>query len=163
MTNNLINQQLTDYEKKFIDRVAEGDDVSLAGRAAGLTKKAEILRILAIPSVQDYIALAMARMLRTESAPAARRVLQEIMLDTKVAAKTRVDCAKALLDRAGFSPIKIGEDALKSQKSPSEMTGDELRREIERLNGEMVARADGAKLIEGVTSDDSTQALDILN
>jgi hypothetical protein len=50
--------------------------------------------------------------LATELAPKAIRILDEIMCDVKMPGRDRVDAAKMLLDRAGFTPAAIGADAL---------------------------------------------------
>jgi hypothetical protein len=103
-------------------------------------------------------------LLKFKDAPAARRVLREIMEDVTAGKSVRVECAKTLLNRAGVVEQKAVAVTLNGvSKAPCEMTGDELRMEINRLQSEIGQRASGAKVIDATpvryTPD---QVLDIL-
>lgn len=90
--------------------------------------------------------------LGTNLAPKAIRILNEIMSDSKVTPRVRVDAAKAILDRAGYStgeePRRI--PALDNMES---MTIEELQNLVVKLDQEIEEeknrRADCAVLIEG--------------
>lgn len=87
-------------------------------------------------------------------APKAVRILDEIMSDSKVQPRVRVDAAKALLDRAGYSASEerkkpLGPDDIEA------MSVEELQQFIQAGERTMEdikeRRANGAKLIDNDT------------
>lgn len=106
-------------------------------------------------------------LLRTNDAPAARRVLYNIMMDESASKSARIECAKTLLNRGGYAePKPIAPESGGLDKAPSEMTGDELRQAIDKMQRELGVRATGASVIdahcEPVEGGQSSQAVDLL-
>ena len=157
---------LDSQEALFVRYVIEGLRPKHALRRAGYKFSDTILeRLQSTPRVQIAIKSALTLQFQTNDAPAARKVVRDLMDDVSNSNKIRLECAKLLLNRGGYAelkavPVKEGID-----KSPSEMTGAELQARIDKLQGEIGARAAGAKVIEGILlddlDDDTPQDIDI--
>lgn len=164
---SIATQGLTDQQKSFVLHTVAGMSANLAARAAGYSSPDTAgHRIRALPHVQQAIREAMWLQIQTDDAPAARRVLREILDDTEAPRPIRVECAKILLNRGGFVEPKAQTAAGGIDKPVSEMTGNELQVAILKLQGELGNRMSAAKLIEGVSEPvhDKTppQLIDIL-
>ncbi len=82
-----------------------------AAKRAGLPSSAKLYRFKRSTAFADDLRQALKDLLATELAPKAIHILDEIMSDTKMPARVRVDAAKTLLDRAGFTPAAVAADA----------------------------------------------------
>jgi hypothetical protein len=69
-----------------------------------------------------------------EDAPAAARLLAEVVRNPDHPIKVRVDAAKTIMDRAGFVAPKASESRDLFSKALSEMTSDELKDAHERAS-----------------------------
>jgi hypothetical protein len=103
----------------------------------------------------QQLRLALTDHMSTELAPKAVRILDDIMSDDKVTARVRVDAAKALMDRAGYSPAAIDPSARRrgSDASLREMSIDELRAFVTFGKAELEIRAAERNTIEAVAID----------
>ncbi len=99
-----------------------------------------------------------ARRLRA-AAPVALKLIEDLVGDKTIAPRVRLDAAKTLLDRAGYTPPNQAAD--KAPLSPAEMTAEQLREFI--ADGER-ALADRAQVINGeaTESQPTTQLTDFL-
>lgn len=93
-----------------------------------------------------------------QAGPIAMNLLLEIATDPQVSARVRVEAAKTLLDRSGFSAKALSAPA--APKDLHELTREELLRVVEQGEGELAARA---KQIGNRTIDDAidTQVIDL--
>lgn len=137
--------QLTDKQKQYVKLVCdEGLEPAIAAATVGIEPIAESDISIAL-AIRDRTLF----LLHTQDAPAARKVLRELMTDTKNSAALRKECSLALLNRGGIPEPRAAAAERRDIKPPSEMNGDELRNAVEKLHGEMLRRAEGAKLIQG--------------
>ncbi len=74
------------------------------------------------------------------AAPVAVKVLQDILESSNVSPSVRVDAAKALLDRAGFGPVRHVVEHNDS-KTLSEMSIDELKGLLDRTESQLASLA----------------------
>lgn len=146
---------LTEKQSAFVQafvRIGCGHaDASRAAEAAGYAKGGEAdaaRRLLQMTHVRAAIRREQAGKLST-LANEAIDVLGAIMRDGDAPAKVRVECAKAVLDRAGFAPVKAQSDIRShdDDKQVSEMTREELRAILEQAQRAM--RGDSAQVIDG--------------
>ena len=118
----------TEQERVFIEAIAATGDRMYSARIAGYSQPGrEATRILARPAVQAEVARIQTEKLFTEALPAAVQCLVSIIRNDKAPSGARVQAAKVVLDRT------LGSDEAARAKEPSEMSPDELAREIEKL------------------------------
>lgn len=77
-----------------------------------------------------------------EGVPLAIKTLFQILKDEGAPARVRVDAAKTVLDRAGISAARPSAPEVKNEKALADMSPDELRALISRLENEVAERAD---------------------
>lgn len=77
-----------------------------------------------------------------EGVPLAIDVLFLILKDEGAPARVRVDAAKTVLDRAGMAAARPAAPEAKTEKALSDMSPDELRALISRLENEVAERAE---------------------
>lgn len=142
--NDLIVQ--TDQRKAYVAALVIGCDYKEAGKRAGFSenyaynlKFDDSIRAAVHEGVLDLL---------VSDAPASLKVLRDLRDDPKVSASVRAECAKTLLNRGGIVERKVKEIDDNPLKNLSEMTGDELRKEVAKISEEITNRANGAKLIE---------------
>ncbi len=157
-----LNEQQAIFVRNIVDY---GKNYKAAAIAAGY-EGSWAYRLSSLPAVRQAIQDRLLWVMQTSDAPAARQVLRDIMDDPSASKPVRVECAKALLNRAGFVEPKAAPLAPNSLKAPSEMTGDELRGAMELLQKEIGERANAAKVIDAdnAPQDDGlpSQIVDIL-
>jgi hypothetical protein len=90
-------------ERELVWWLAKGYGMDDAARKVGLPSTAALYKYKRTAAFADDLRAALRDRLGTELAPRAVRVLDEIMSDVKTPARVRVDAAKALLDRSGFT------------------------------------------------------------
>lgn len=166
MTKNHVMAGLTAQQAIFVRQITDfGKSYKAAAEIAGYEPDTAYT-LVSRPAVRQAIQDRLLWVMQTSDAPAARQVLRDIMDDPSASKSVRVECAKALLNRAGFVEPKAAPLAPNSLKAPSEMTGDELRGAMELLQKEIGERANAAKVIDAdnAPKDDGlpSQIIDIL-
>lgn len=142
-------------QRELVWWLAKGLPKEEAAKRAGLPSSSRLYHFTRTKQFADELREALTDHMSTELAPKAVRILDEIMSDDKVTPRVRVDAAKALMDRAGYSPAAIDPDARRrgSDASLAEMSMDDLRAFVAYGRAEMEARAIEAKTIEAKTID----------
>lgn len=151
MENKQI-QEFSGKESRLVDAILSGKPLKVCATLTGISLK-DAENIVQRKHIRNIVSEKLNALLQTEDAPMARKVLISIARNKKMPAKLRIDCAKDLLDRAGYTPPKRAEQKLPSGKSLSELTGDELRQAIGQLSGELNSRARNAKIIDAQAVD----------
>lgn len=128
-------------QARFAREVARSGNLSESARKAGYeffdNAGYDLVRL---PHVAAAVEFEIRSLLQTEAAPAALQVLQTLLHDANSGGRIRVDAAKILLDRAGFTPPANSKgDA--AERSLAEMTAAELKEFIGSLEGELAGRA----------------------
>lgn len=118
--------ELTKNEKAIADAMAASGSQSYV-RATTRISAAGVSKALARPAVQAEIARIQVERLFSEALPAAVDCLVSIIRSEKAPAGARVQAAKVVLDRT------LGSDEAGDSRDPSEMSPEELSREIEKL------------------------------
>lgn len=102
-------------------------------------------RLVALPHVQDAIRAANQQQISGQMATKAIALLGRVIEDETVSMKVRVDAARSILDRAGYSALP-GIAKRPNDKQLAEMTAEELRETMRRARAEM----DGApRVLDG--------------
>ena len=114
-------------ERELVWWVAKGFGFEDAAKRAGLPSSAKLYRLKRTNAYADDLRQALKDHLATELAPKAIRILDEIMCDAKMPARVRVDAAKTLLDRSGFTPAAIDSEAQPVGQDMGSWTSEELR------------------------------------
>jgi hypothetical protein len=117
---------LTPAEQTVAQALAETGSTTYARQKARISAP-HMSKLTARPAVQAEIARIQTELLFTEALPAAVQCLVSIIRSDKAPAGARVQAAKVVLDRT------LGSDEAGKAKEASEMTPDELAREIEKL------------------------------
>lgn len=121
-------KRFSPQETKFIQRTVAGASPVTAAREAGYAHpKAHAYAVMARPDVLEAIRREQASKLVKEGLPIAVATLIEIAGDTKQPANARIAASKVIVDRG------LGVDDPARNKSPEEMTGEELQRAIQAL------------------------------
>jgi len=134
----LVGVRLDERQTLFVEAVARGVPYAEAARSAGYTSPAA--SIMKSAAVRQAISLTVLEIFKMEGAPIALKVLLDIVRNDKENSKVRADCAKALLDRAGYTARPTEANAT-PQKDLNEMSTDELKNLVDRLEGELAERA----------------------
>jgi phage terminase small subunit len=128
-------------QEAIVRHLVETGDASTAAQMAGFSKPtADAWRLLRIPHVLAAVDDAMKTAL-AQDAPAARHLLRQYVTDPKMNPKIRLDAAKTLLDRSGHIAPKARDERAEREKSLHEMSADELRAMVDRLETEVANRA----------------------
>lgn len=138
----LATRQLTDMQAAFVLHLAETGDESLSAAMAGSTRAnpAHAAReMLALPHVLAALHIEVRKRI-VSLAPLALSVVQKIVEDPLGNAKTRLDAAKILLERAGFVAPKPAAER-PADVPLHEMTVEKLRELAGRLEDEIAGRA----------------------
>lgn len=135
---SLAGAQLHATHRVLVRELSRGESLGTAALRAGIGQAA-VQAAIRLPHVAAAIEAELQRVLQSEIAPAAFAFLRRVVASDKFGERVRVDAAKILLDRAGFTPIKRGED--KDIKDPDQMTTDELHRMVSQLERELSERA----------------------
>src|SRR5215831_18299686 len=139
--SELATRQLTAMQEAFVERLIECGDAGTAAQLAGFSKPTtDAWRLLRIPHVLAAVNAAV-RTALAEDAPLARNLLRQYVKDTEMNPKIRLDAAKTLLDRSGHIAPKARDESAEREKSLHEMSTDELRAMVDRLETEVANRA----------------------
>lgn len=126
--------------------LAKGCGPEDAAKRAGLPNANRVYHFAKTQEFSLVLREALAKHLADDLAPKAVAILKEILTDKGVAGRVRVDAAKALLDRAGFSAAATGKPRLGSDRALNEMSVTELREMLHALEQQ---RAEEAKVVSG--------------
>lgn len=136
--------------------LAQGLSKEDAARRAGLPDTYRLADFARTKIFADELRDALHDHLGVNLAPKAVRILDEIMSDSKVTPRVRVDAAKVLLDRAGYA---AREEGSRKPINPDESSWsiDELNQMIAKIQSKLEEvknqRAEGATLIEGAVEE----------
>jgi uncharacterized protein (UPF0147 family) len=143
MGNNLAIK-LNDRQESFVKEILKGRVPADAYRAAGYSEESDhnANSLLHSPAIAAAIRFGITMRLTTEALPLAYNVLAELARDVAVPAAVRRAAARDLMDRAGFvAPKAIDAASAGADKPLSEMSSDELRGLVDKLESELGARA----------------------
>ena len=131
--------------------LAQGHSKEDAAKKAGLPDTYRLHAFARTRSFADELQAALRDHMGT-IAPQAVRILDDIMKDKEVQPRVRVDAAKALLDRAGYSAGEERKRVIADPEEMAEWSEDDLRKFIasaeHQLRAEDERRAQGATLVE---------------
>lgn len=141
--NDLTPLRLTEMQGDFVRLVVQGKSPDDAASLAGYQGEAwgAAARLLRTPGVAIAIRNEINRLLTVEGLPVAYQTLLTLAKDNTVPGAVRRACARDLMDRAGIVPPKASAPDSKDQKPLSDMTSDELRGLVDRLESELAGRA----------------------
>lgn len=114
-------------ERELAWWIAKGFGPEEAAKRAGLPSTARLYQFKRSAAFANDLREALKDHMSTELAPKAVRILDEIMSDTEMPARVRVDAAKTLLDRAGFTPAAVAADAPPADDSMANWTTEQLQ------------------------------------
>jgi phage terminase small subunit len=160
---SLVTAQLTERQAAFVRNIVAGSDSVRAAELAGYTNPYSAACMnRQSATVQTAIASELRRFLHADAAPAALRLVYDVMRDEKADIKLRISCAKTVLDRAGFIPPKAKDESAFGNKAPSEMTAEELAAASHKIARELSDRS--VTIIDNAPQPDSLSAevLDML-
>ncbi len=133
--------ELNETAREFARRVARGEAPNEAGRALGLTELAHH-NLLRQSAIVWAIRVERQRLLSTEGASLGYKVLMDLARDESVQPAVRRSAAKDLLNLGGHVPPKAEFDTNSHNNRPlSEMSSDELRALVDKLDSELADRA----------------------
>jgi hypothetical protein len=142
---------MTELQERFaVEYVLNGGGATAAAIAAGYSEKSAgdlDRRTLALPHVQAAIEIELWRQLRGELAPLAFSFLRQVFVNEgdKFSERVRADVAKIVVDRAGFVPPRQAADRQADDKTPDQMSTQELHDLADELDSQIQSRA---KVIE---------------
>ena len=122
----------------FVQKLAESGSIADACRTSGVAQSYgyELVRD---PRVQAALALEVRRKLAVGGALGVKVLLE--LAEKATSERVRADCAKALLDRAGFVAPRAAAPGAGLDKTLNEMTIDELKDLAAKLEDEIAGRA----------------------
>lgn len=133
---------LNDLQERFcveyVERHADGTAAALAAGYSNSTAHTQVSRLLSLPTVAARIAVELDKQ-RTVSGVIGLSVLKEIARHAAAPAAARVTAARTLMEYAGMIGGKPHDPT--AGKDPSEMSAEELRTLIARLDKELGDRA----------------------
>jgi phage terminase small subunit len=138
---NPLRATLSEREAIFVRDLGKGYHHTVAATNAGYPAGNDSYYLLRRPHIQAALASELRRILLTKAAPAATRLLYDFMVDDTKADKIRLECAKTILDRAGFIAPKASENNSLDRKSLIDMTAEELRQASQDILKELGDRS----------------------
>lgn len=135
--------RLTEMQADYVRYLISGKSPEDAVIAAGYTADAyaTAYRLSRTPAVTAVMRSEINRLLVVEGLPLAYQTLLQLAKDSSVNPAVRRACARDLMDRAGIVPPKASAADPGGQKPLSEMSSDELRGLVDRLESELAGRA----------------------
>jgi hypothetical protein len=133
--------RLTDQQKQFVSAVATGVEAKEAARRAGYTSSSAAFELLHTESIEVALIVEMGRLMRTIAAPLAIKVGIRLLESEKTSERVREGLVKTFLDRTGFPAERPTLPDRPGDKALHEMSADDLRRYISRLESELADRA----------------------
>lgn len=130
---------LPEKYRQFVYALVEGLTQEAAGEKIGVTAQAAGV-LIRRPEIVSAMHFEINRRLRTEGASIGYKVLSTIAKDDTAPKGVRVDAAKTLLDRAGHVAPR-GEPAKPVEKQMTDMTQNDLRDLVDKLESELANRA----------------------
>lgn len=132
---------LTDLQNRLVSAVCDGIPPRDAALKAGYANSESSWTALRLPNVCSAIRNEIARRIVVEGAPLGLSVLIQLAKDDTVLPAVRRACARDLMAMAGHVAPKAAEQGDKGAKPLHEMSSDELRAVVDRLESELAARA----------------------
>jgi len=132
---------ITDRGKVFVDAVLSGLPLHVAGKKAGYVHpERDVYPVLSDLRTRSYFRKQIRGKAETEGLAVAYNYLIEVIRDTTKDTRVRLDAAKFVY--AHHMPAHKALEAVADvDKSPTEMTNEELRRSIEEGERELSERA----------------------
>lgn len=129
-----INDQQLAFAENYVLGNGNATRAAIAAGYAEASARQTASRLLGLSYVQDAIRRAHTRTLQGRLASKAISVLERILDDDSAPAGVRVDAAKTVLDRAGFSAVRsaVLEPEEKSLESMSLAELEALARQLQR-------------------------------
>lgn len=138
---NALTATLTDKQAALVRGLIRHGCIIKASEQANYASVEIAYRTRQLPHVQAALAAELRRWLITEAAPAALKLMYEVMLDDLKDPKLRIACAKTLADRSGFIAPKAKDSSGLEAKSPAEMNREELVEMSQRIAKELGDRS----------------------
>jgi len=127
---------VNDTESSAIDLLLSGNTQQDTALSLGLSHY-RLVSLLKKPHVQAELSARVTHRLKAGAALAVH-VMESVMLDTKATPKTRLDAAKAIMDRAGFTPKT---DAASGPGDLGALTNEQLHALADKITNEKGDRA----------------------
>ena len=124
--------------ESIIDAYVQTGSVPATATILGLTQT--VVRSTINTDAGARLVARSVKQLLLNSAPVAVSVLHDILDNSNISPSVRVDAAKALLDRAGFGPVRHVVEHNDS-KTLSEMSIDELKGLLDRTESQLASLA----------------------
>lgn len=132
---------ISNRHEVFLEGVLSGMELDKAGKKAGFVHPArDAYPLLAEPQTRAYFKKKIRGKAETEGLAVAYAYLIQVIRDTTVPTRTRVDAAKFVYG-THMPAVKATEANPEGEKSPSEMSNEELRQFIEQGEAELAERA----------------------
>jgi phage terminase small subunit len=125
MGTEILDQQQA-FAEAYVLGHGNATQAAIAAGYSAISARQTASRLLHTPHVQEAIRRAQSHVLRSRLASKALGVLEKILDDDSAPAGVRVDAAKTVLDRAGFSAARTPEQDPDYEKPLHEMTTVEL-------------------------------------
>lgn len=135
----LLGIKITAQQQEFVRLVALGTPHDEAAVLAGYAPHTG-WSVMQSPAVRRVLHLAISEVLVTEGAPLAVKTLLEVVKNKEYSPRDRVAAARTILDRAGYTGKSTSADS-PADKPLSEMSTDELKALVDKLEGELADRA----------------------
>lgn len=139
----VLSKTLTSKQHAFASNLIEGHEKRRAAELAGYAIEhadVEAKRLLRQPAIMAMVQIGIAQRL-ARCAPLAVNVLEDLVRDTTMHPKLRLDAAKAILDRSGHIAPKAVAASSSAVKPLNEMSMTELRELADKLEDELSGRA----------------------
>lgn len=161
MAPPLKHEGLTPQQLLFAQRYIAHGEQKLAAEESGYSGDCAAVgySLLRHPQIAAVIYAELTVRFKVEGATLGQRVLMDIAKDESAPKGVRADCAKALLDRAGFPAQRAREAPKDGERTLADLTLDELREMVDRLEKEAANQArDVTPASESLANSDSLDA-----
>ncbi len=138
-----LSKEFTVMQRAFALHIAQGFDPKDAAIKAGysIVSAREIAYdLLQSPAILVAVQISVAQQLAS-AAPAALKLLRDVVQDERCDKRLRVVCAKTILDRAGHIAPKAAAPGAAGDVPLNEMSMTDLRALADKLEGELADRA----------------------
>lgn len=143
-----MNKTLTSVKHQaFLDAVLDGHGFTKAGELAGIKNiTRDVIPVVLTPVVRAYARGRLRGKVDIEAAPAAYKILFDMMNDPTTTKGLRADIGKFFIAHSLPAP-KAKEEDDGADKPANEMTNNELLANIDRIEAEMAKRATPAEVV----------------
>ena len=138
---DVVRFGLTDMQTALLTGLLDGLEPDAALERAGYGEKKHNFHLnLQSDKFRRALDHCLRLSMQTEGAPLASRFLISVIRSDKYGERTRVDAAKTILDRSGYGKLDSAPGDADS-KAPEDMTTDELRSLLSKMQHELGDRA----------------------